>query len=467
MAPYIPRVISLLLLPLMTSHLTAADFGIIGVISAYSASISVLSSLGFVNILFSSFYQYHNQYKIIWKRIYGILVLWSIIFIFFQIGFYYLLMPKEALVDTWLIIFLLVVSNIFSETSLIGNAYYQLNLKPLPIAIRTVISGGLMILINYYLVVYENMGYLGYFMALAISNFVVNISYFPLLILKVKVYPVFKIKKYVLNKYFKILMPTIPHYYTNFLLNSSNRVVMEASSVPISQIGQVNISQQFFNIIESIYIAANQAITPIVYNEIKSGSNYKIKGIVYNLFFVSLFITFNFSIWSKEIFYFLIKNDLLKNGYKLALVLVMSLNFRPLYLLNSYFYFYYQNTLEILKISVVSGIIAVLGYIIFIPFFGLWGYVLVFYVSMIYMGIGGFYFKFLSSVFAEKFNTIPIVFSTICFTFFLYFSVELDFIFKFFVGILFNIGLLGTYVYLKLYDLNIFKEINVNSISKN
>ena len=53
LAPHVPRIVSVLLLPIMTAHLTDVDYGIAGTIAAYTMALSALSTLG-VHWAFSS-----------------------------------------------------------------------------------------------------------------------------------------------------------------------------------------------------------------------------------------------------------------------------------------------------------------------------------------------------------------------------------------------------------------------------
>lgn len=437
LAPYIPRIVSILLLPFLTSHLSASDFGVIGVVTAYTSSISIFATLGFLNLLYNTFYQYGSKFIIAWKRIYGILLVWGVAYILIQYIFFYYLIPKEVTTNRYVLILLIISGSLFTETSLIGNAYFQLNYKPLPIAIRTIVSGLILILINYYLVVFRNAGYMGYFIALACSNLIINISYFRLVLFKLKIVPLLKFKKRVFFRYAKVVLPTIPHYYSSFLLNSSNRIVMDRSGVSMNSIGQINVAQQFFNVLDSFFTAVNQSITPIAFAEIKNGNHNNIKVIVNNFLFLTITSTFFISIWSKEVFHFLVKNEILKNSYIYMIVLVMSLNYKPFYLLNSYYYFYYQQTVSILKITLVSGVIALLGYIIFIPFFGLWGFVIVYYLSMLYMGFAGFYFKFYRTNCNIKFNYTVSIFLPIILTILSFTIVELNWFYKLICSLIF------------------------------
>ena len=55
---------------------------------------------------------------------------------------------------------------------------------------------------------------------------------------------------------------------------------------------------------------------------------------------VTFLLTFLLSLWSKQIFAVMIKNDILAATYPYAIFLIMGLNYRPVYFAVSNIYFY-------------------------------------------------------------------------------------------------------------------------------
>ena len=106
LAPYIPTMASILILPLLTAHLTDVDYGIAGTISAYVMAIAALSNLGLNVVLQVSFFRSPNYYKVLWRQIYGFLQLWMIVFAIIQGVLLYYIIPAEAQENRWPIIIL-------------------------------------------------------------------------------------------------------------------------------------------------------------------------------------------------------------------------------------------------------------------------------------------------------------------------------------------------------------------------
>lgn len=107
LSPFIPKIISFLLLPVLTKYLTSTDFGIIGTITSVVGCVQVFSTLGLQVILPNYFYKCPFQYKIIWREIYGFLSLWMVAFAILQSFLLYFTIPIEALENRFLIIFYL------------------------------------------------------------------------------------------------------------------------------------------------------------------------------------------------------------------------------------------------------------------------------------------------------------------------------------------------------------------------
>lgn len=434
-APYLPRIISVFLLPILTKYLSETDYGIIGTVTAYTAALSAFATLGLTQILFNSFYHYKSQYKWLWRELYGFLQLWTIVFAFVQFIILYFLLPKEAESHKLMIIILSTGSLFFSATGLLGNSYYQLNQKPFPIAVRTVVFGIITILINYVFVVICKFGYLGYFWSTCIGSILMNVSYIHVLYFKLGFLPIYKFKIKTITHSLKVSLPIIPHTYSAYMLNTSNRLVMDRYHVPIETIGKFNIAQQFSNLMDSFTSAVNQAINPMTLNEIRENNPHNMKKLIYIYMIITLVTTFLFSLWLKEIFTLLISNSSLRSTYNYAVILIMAQNAKPLYVASSNIFFYYENTKSLLKITFVSGIISLLGYIIFIPLFSIWGAVVIYYIAMLYMGYAGFFFSFYKEKSIVNFPVLKIFIIIILMTLFVYIAMDFNPFIKFIISI--------------------------------
>ena len=78
--PQIPKVATLLVLPILTKYLTSTDYGVYGVVLAYMGALSAFNDLGFVIVMANSFYKYPKRWPIVWRQMHGYLSVWAIFF---------------------------------------------------------------------------------------------------------------------------------------------------------------------------------------------------------------------------------------------------------------------------------------------------------------------------------------------------------------------------------------------------
>lgn len=393
-APFLPKIINVLLLPIMTAYLTDVDFGIAGTISAYTNAIGAFATLGLTVVLMNSFFKTPLEYKEKWKEIYGFLNVWMIVYAVIQTIILFFCIPEEAQDNKWWIILLSQFNTVlFGPTGVIGSSYFVYQKDSVPIVWRSIVASILTILVDFVLIVYLRWGYMGWYVGTFIGQFFTNVSYWFVLNKKIGITPSYKFRFATLKQDLSISLPTIPHYYTNFLLEGSGRLVLDQYNIPQAKIGKVSIAQQIGDIFQTGIIGLNNAISPYCMSAIKEGNEKKIH-ILGAIFSILIFISaFFLSIWSKEIFKLLLSNPSLQSSYPYFILYVMACCYRPLYLVVSNYYFYYEHTKQLLGITFVSGLIALAMYICLVPYFGAWAFLAGHYVACLYYGYSGFFYS--------------------------------------------------------------------------
>lgn len=438
LAPYIPKIAGIFTLPIITKYLTDVDYGIAGTIAAYTGAIAVFSTLGTSIVLTTSFYKSKFQYKWLWRQLYGFLQYWMIIFAILQGLLLYFIIPEEAQENKWNIIFLANFSTVFfGATSFVGTMHYRLLQKPVPIAIRNIISGFITIFATLFFVAYLKLGYMGWYISSFISGCFINLSYWWVVNKKWKLSPIYRFKWRTIKKYLGISIPAIPHYYSSYLLTSSNRLVMDKFGIPIGAIGNYNLAAQFGGYFEMFAGAINMAVNPMAMEQIRNKDEVAAKKMILFIFAIILIATFLFSIWSKEIFELLIKNNELKKIYPLAIILVMAYNYRSMYIASTNMFFYHEKTKGLLKISTVAGVLGFIGYMVVIPIWGIYGAAIVNFVFLQYMGYSGFFMKEYKENTKVSYPYLKILFTTLILTAMAYIAVEADILIKAFLSLIF------------------------------
>lgn len=394
-APFVPKILTVLLLPVLTKFLTSTDYGIIGTISSITFAVQALQDLGLRVLLPNYFYKCRSQYKVIWREIYGFLSLWMIFYAIIQAVLLYIFIPEEAITNRWLIIFLSNFSTVFfGPTAIIGQMYFQLSIKPTPVAIRVIVAGVVTILANFVCVVYYKWGYMGAYVGSFAGTFVANLSYWHIVNRKLGLSPIYNFKKKTISKLLKVSMPTIPHYYTGYLLNSTNVVAMNYHGKPQSEIGYLTMAQSLSGMFDTFINAISQVFSPMTYQYIRDRNTGEMKRILYTYLIMTYTMTIMYSLWSREIYDILISNDEIAATYRYSIILVMALNYRPLYVYCINYYFYYEHTVQMLSITFLSGLLGFSVYFLAIPYWGIYGALIGFYIGCFYQGYCGYLYKF-------------------------------------------------------------------------
>lgn len=453
LAPQVPKIAGVLALPIITPFLTGLDFGVYGVVTAVSGAISVLSILGLRISLVNSFYKSPEQYKWGWRQIYGFLTLWNIPYAMILAIVFSLFIPHEAAGDRFLIILLNVLPVVFFGPTLnIGTTYYQLVQKPMQIAVRTMIFGSLTVLLNIYFIAYLKKGYMGWFISNCIATMLNNLSYWIPLNRRLRLSPIFNFKWRLIKKSLSVSLPTVPHYYSSYLLNGADRIVMRILNVPTNAIGLYNAANTVGNLFMNVGNAAGLAVGPLMNASYKAKKDGEARKLIFLLQITFFVITFLSSIWLKEIFWILIKNESLRSVYRLGVIIVMSYNYRPMYLGASNKLFYIEKTKVLLKITLVAGIISVVANLLLIPHFGFQASAFIAFVSLMYMGYAGYYLNVFKEHNTEKYYPLLWLFATVTLTFLAYFIVEYSTLMKVSCSVvtLFSAGFLVKFLTLKI-----------------
>lgn len=436
LAPQIGNFAQFLILPIITKDLTATDFGVAGIMSAYTTAISVFSLLGLRLILVNSFYKFGDRYKWIWRQLYGFLIIWNFIYAFLLAVLIYFIVPEAAAQHRWLIMFLNVAPLIFfGPTSSIGSLMYQLKQMPLQIGTRTAVFGVLSALLSLYFISYMKMGYLGWFISTFIVGILSNISYWYPLNRLHGITPIFSFKKYRLKESLKVSLPTIPHYYSSYLLNSSDKLVMDFVQVSTQNIGRYQAAYTIGNIFQQLGYASGNAVTPMIMKMFKEKKERNARNLIFLLQALFLLGTFLSCIWLRDLFTLIFHKGELVEMFKLGVIIIMSYNYRPMYQGAVNKIFYIEKTKILWRITFGAGLINLVSNFFLIPIYGFEAAAWTTFISMMLMGYSGYWLKDFKKNNTEAYYPLPWLGLTILLTFLAYYLVDLNLLSKLIVSI--------------------------------
>jgi O-antigen/teichoic acid export membrane protein len=402
------RVLSVFLLPFLTPYLTSYDFGVWGLVLTYTGLLSGIKDFGLTQLVVNVFFQRKKNYQTIWRLYYGWLLLWSIAFVLIQalvlwVALYYLSHGQKFL-----------IIGIFSFLSFAVDPYVlfifrfnQLSNKFSAIAFNSLLSGIASIVVVYYLVVKLRMGYMGWVWSFFAAQSLSFIHYwFAALKSKLKMAPIFAYRPHLFRNAMKVGMPTIPHNYSAYILNASDRMVMDWVKVPIDRIGLYSLGYNIGMVADSIGSAVTMILSALYLKLFSEKKVEVIKKVTFSLQFVFLFVSVLVCIWIKELFPILIKNLTLLEAYKVTFVIILSYAFRPLYVVPVNILGFAGHTNALWKITFSGAVINIALNLMLVPIYGYFVAAITTFFSLLFIGVAGYFLKPFKEICKEDFKIV-------------------------------------------------------------
>jgi O-antigen/teichoic acid export membrane protein len=392
--PQLPKLLSIVTLPFITAKLSAADYGIYGIITAYIGFAGFLKELGFSIFFVNSYYKRPHSYQLIWRHLQGILYGWSLVYGLVLALLLVWAIPEQASQHLTTILWLNIIPIVLLDTApTVSSLLYRVQDKPLPIGLISLLTGAIQLILTYYLIVVLDYKYMGWFYATFISSVIGFLCHAYHLYFQAKLLPVFSyhwrhVKRYLSKSPFLIL-----HDYSAYLLNTSDRMVMDWLKIDVRSIGLYNIAYTFGGYFSFFETAMGMAATPLYLKYYSEGKYIEARRLTFLSQVIFLLATFSVSIWMKEIFNLLVRNDEFRGAYALSIIIVMSYNYKPMYQAATNVLFYREKIKTILKVSFLAGFINVVLNLILIPYIGYQIAAYTTFACLMYMGFAGFMLK--------------------------------------------------------------------------
>lgn len=427
----ISKILSILILPFLTPYLSVADYGAYGIITAILGTVLAFQSLGLSVVFSNYFFKDKENYKFYWKKLYGFLAIWNVVYTLIIGIILYFFLPAELKDKFWIIFALNAISiNCFAISGTVGSLFFQYNQQPVEIVKRTILLSVLVVLFNYIFIAKMHLGYMGWFYSSCIATLIVNLTYYLQLRFKHDLVPNLNFKYDNLKKDLKVALPTIPHSYSSFLLLESSKILTNYLKVPLENIGKLTIGLNIGGIVGTLGNAMYSALNPMMQDMLAKKDYENRRRMIFASQIVFFNITINAGLFSKEYIPILFKNSSFADIYYFVTIYALGYNYLPMYLAVATVLFFNEKTKALLKISLISGILAFIGYFLVIKFLDYRYCAIVFYVALLYYGYSGFYFKAYRTSISEKLYPMFWLCLNIALSAFVYFNVDNSFIFK-------------------------------------
>jgi O-antigen/teichoic acid export membrane protein len=261
------------------------------------------------------------------------------------------------------------------------------------------------------------MGFYGWFVSAFAAKMFEFIYYAYLVHIKEGIKHGFKLDFKFIGNRLKVALPLIPTKYTNYLINNSDRAVLDiyrglGSKISLSHIGLYNIAYSFANYFSLFNNSVNSVVSPIYFKLFaKNDANASslIRHLTLIWFFFVLGAGFILSLWLKEIMMYLYPKPEFSTAYNYSILIIMSLCYRPFMVASIDRAIYNEKTGTILKITLAGGLLNVALNFAIIPFWGIQGAVITSFITYLYIGFAGFYMKEVKKYITESYRPLLII----------------------------------------------------------
>lgn len=367
--PKIPAIVDLFLLPVITPYLTLDDYGIWGVVSAYSWLFVALAPLGLNVHLTNSYFEVRN-WKIYWGHIFFLFLVSGVICSAIYIAFIISHLDYVPFATRITIAVCSSAPILLFGTTTVSSHLYPLLSKPLPLVIRNLVASLCAISVTFVTIYYLRLGFWGWIFG-SLTSAVVSFCLFGyVLYKKERIYPHIEHNKRRITYWLKIAGPVIPHSLGFTLLASSSRIVMSFYEVPLEDIGVYSNGYSMGNYVAVLIAALATALAPEVQRAYREGRFDDFRHIFYFCQFTAMLLVFLVSCWMPDIYRLMMRNPDLMQAAPIASLMCYANVLLPLYNTLSIAVFISKDTKNLLWLVFLPGILNVVLCFICIPLFG-------------------------------------------------------------------------------------------------
>lgn len=452
----IPKIMSLLLLPVMTRFLTPEDYGIIAYVDAIVVFIFVFSVMSLNSYILREYFESKN--KVQQKKLIGnffiFLIVYNIISVFIFIGLLSLLFSVLNLqFDFYPIMLLALLCNFFEIFSIFPQILYRIQEKAIKYIYFTVSKTILQIGSIVILLVYFEQGVLSkYYGVLGINILFAIISIFI-----VRKNAIFSYNNIQIKQGLKFSMPLVVGALSYLVLDISDRLILE-QYVSLNDLGLYSIAYTLGFAVNVIISGSYKAFEPILFKEAKGDDFLNIfyiirKQYMFLVFLVGLLVI----LFSQELLRFMTSESFYESYYLVPFIVLAAIT-KGIYMLYAVLLMIHKNTKLLSQSVIIGGIVNISINLIFVETYGtivaaISTFVAFFIMTLIVHMKSFNYYNF---SFFHELKEYFIIFSFLLISYMLYFLFDIELnINMFIMKIVILISIL--FLLLKHYDLKILR----------
>ena len=368
--PKLTMLLSIVILPLTTPFLTTYDYGIYGVMTSYTSLFVSIAPLGLHVHLTNSFFEKPRHYHLVWGRVLMMVLLSSFLFGLINMGILLFTLPMGASAEGLLLCMVGSVPIFLLANGLLAQHLFPLVERPKPLVLTNLSGSVLGMLVSFVLIYFLKLGYWG----LVASGVVSGIFTFTVFVKFVwsdyDIRPIWDRNWKRVRQMLKIALPLVPHTLGFVLLTSSARIVMSQYHVSYDEIGLFSHGSSMSDYAVVVTSALVMALSPQIQRFFRSADFRSYRKLYFLCQAVALVTSFLICVWMPEIYALLIWNESLAQSSDIACLLCFANVVFAFYTFMSAPVFIEKNTMQLLWLVFVPGILNFVLCYTLIPVFG-------------------------------------------------------------------------------------------------
>ncbi|MBQ8988758.1 MAG: oligosaccharide flippase family protein [Prevotella sp.] len=368
--PKLTMLLSIVILPLTTPFLTTFDYGIYGVLTSYTSLFVSIAPLGLHVHLTNSYFEYPRHYHLVWGRVLLMVLLSSFVFGLLNVGILLFTLPLGV---SWKGLVLCLAGSVpifLLANGLLAQHLFPLVERPKPLVFTNLTGSVLGMLVSFVLIYFFRLGYWGLISSGVVSGIFVFTVFLKFVWSDYHIRPIWDRNRKRMLRMLKIALPLIPHTLGFVLLTSSARIVMSQYHVSYDEIGLFSHGSTMGDYAVVITSALAMALTPQIQRAFRSSDFRSYRKLYFLCQAVALTTSFMICVWMPDIYGLLIRNARLAQSCDIACMLCFANVVFSFYVFMSAPAFIEKNTMQLLWLVFVPGILNFVLCYTLIPLFG-------------------------------------------------------------------------------------------------
>lgn len=368
--PKLTMLLSIVILPLTTPFLTTFDYGIYGVLTSYTSLFVSIAPLGLHVHLTNSFFEYPRHYNLVWGRVLMLILMSSFCFGIVNMGILLFTLPMGFSLKGLLLSVAGSVPIFLLANGLLAQHLFPLVERPKPLVFTNLAGSLLGMAASFILIYYFRLGYWGLVSSGVVSGIFVFTVFLKFVWRDFNIKPILDRSRKRVHQMLTIALPLVPHTLGFVLLTSSARIVMSQYRIPYDEIGLFSHGSTMGDYAVVITTAMVTALAPQIQRTFRSSDFPSYRKLYYLCQAVALVTSFLICVWMPEIYALLIRNVRLAQSCDIACLLCFANVVFAFYTFMSAPVFIEKNTMQLLWLVFVPGILNLVLCYTLIPVFG-------------------------------------------------------------------------------------------------